>query len=601
MKTNLHNNRSFSQALYLSLFFAFVSFLNAAQNDTILVDFGATASASPLPWNNVTNPANGAISDMINSRSFSTGIGIAVNDPFNDINSNGTTAPDNTLGIPPTASGDSFYGNTVLFNGKTEPTGGILLKGLMPSKVYTIVIFASRIGGTDNRESLYRLSGLTKDSLTLDATSNTSKTVSASLKPAADGTIKIVVSPGPNNNHASGFFYLGALKLIYEQDSTTSLTLTSPVGGEFWQAGKAPSILWDCKNLKDVVISYSTNSGSTWTPIDTVSAALYKYTWTVPSIPSTNCLVRLTSNNIVSDCKKVFQIAVDTATFRIVVLGSSTAAGTGPSVQDSAWVWRYTREIFQKNTRMSVTNLAVGGFSTANIIATGDTAHNITKALSLKPFAIILNLPSNDAANNVSVTEQLKRFAEITGAATDKGVKVWVTTTQPKNFTNTSQIQIQKDMRDSILVRYGSYAIDFWNGIAQTNGHIISGLDAGDGTHLNDSAHGILCARVMAKQIDTLCLPAQPIVSLYTQTAVAQPALHLDLTSSSITINFAIAKNEAFSFLLCNAQGAVLKSVPFTTNYNVIDISKYPSGFYFYSIRNRSKPVYSDKLFIVKK
>ncbi|MFT5667674.1 MAG: lysophospholipase L1-like esterase, partial [Vicingaceae bacterium] len=52
----------------------------------------------------------------------------------------------------------------------------------------------------------------------------------------------------------------------------------------------------------------------------------------------------------------------------VVVLGSSTAAGTGPSSSDSAWVNRYRRHLQALNPQNVVTNLGVGGTTTYNIM-----------------------------------------------------------------------------------------------------------------------------------------------------------------------------------------------------------------------------------------
>jgi len=74
--------------------------------------------------------------------------------------------------------------------------------------------------------------------------------------------------------------------------------------------------------------------------------------------------------------------------FRIVVLGSSTAAGAGSSTSDSAWVNRYRSFLQTLNPGNEVLNLARGGFSTLQLMPTGfeppprkptpDTIRNIT-------------------------------------------------------------------------------------------------------------------------------------------------------------------------------------------------------------------------------
>ncbi|MEM6349031.1 MAG: hypothetical protein AAF927_34410, partial [Bacteroidota bacterium] len=50
--------------------------------------------------------------------------------------------------------------------------------------------------------------------------------------------------------------------------------------------------------------------------------------------------------------------------FKIVVLGSSTAAGSGASSSDSAWVNRYRQYLQSINPDNQVVNLAQGGYNT---------------------------------------------------------------------------------------------------------------------------------------------------------------------------------------------------------------------------------------------
>lgn len=59
---------------------------------------------------------------------------------------------------------------------------------------------------------------------------------------------------------------------------------------------------------------------------------------------------------------------VSNSSFTVVVLGSSTAAGSGASTADSAWVNRYRVTITNINPNNSVINLGVGGKTTYNIM-----------------------------------------------------------------------------------------------------------------------------------------------------------------------------------------------------------------------------------------
>ena len=487
-----------------------------AQNDTLLIDFGSITSLPP--WNNMTNPQTGSLNELINTKGISTGISIAVIDSFNSVNTNGTINPLPELGIPPSASGDSFFGNSVFFSNDLQPTGGIVLSGLNPDKSYKLSIFASRVA-TDNRETQYIITGQKTDTLFLNVSSNTDKLVSSEMNPDEYGNLSVLASPGPNNNNTYRFFYLGALKLIYEGEAitgTASLELLYPNGGEYWQSGKTVPVRWRAKNLIDVTIAYSVDGGSNWMTLDTVPAYVQKWDWTIPPVDSDRCQVRISSDTLSDISEAHFEMTQDSANCPIVVIGSSTAEGVGASTPDSAWVNRYRSVVYQRDTRHEVINLAKGGYTTYHLLPTGtfippgvgfsiDPQRNVTKALTYNPVSIIINLPSNDVNQNISKEQQLANFDSMVKAIRSAGVNAWVCTTQPRNFSNPSQIATQEAVRDSIFSIYSPFVIDFWNGVAGENGFILPELDSGDGVHLNDKGHRLLTERVLELKLDTFC------------------------------------------------------------------------------------------------
>ncbi len=225
--------------------------------------------------------------------------------------------------------------------------------------------------------------------------------------------------------------------------------------------------------------------------------------------------------------------------FRIVVIGSSTAAGTGASVVDSAWVNRY--RALQQSIRPAneVINLARGGYNTYHLMPSDlpppanrpapDTLRNITRALSFQPDAIVVNLPSNDAAAGYARAEQLANFDTIVQRATAAGVPIWVCTTQPRNFS-AAQVQLQRDVRDTILARYAQRAIDFWEGVAGADGWIDPAFNSGDGIHLNDAGHRLLFGRVQDKNIPMAIAPL-PQIFASGDTACGPAAVTLRATS----------------------------------------------------------------------
>lgn len=214
--------------------------------------------------------------------------------------------------------------------------------------------------------------------------------------------------------------------------------------------------------------------------------------------------------------------------FHVVILGSSTAAGSGPSHPDSTWVNRYRKFLQRINPNNTVTNLAQGGTTTYHIMPdwfnapagrpVRNTARNVSEAIRLQADAIIVNMPSNDAANGFSLNEQMFNFSTIVSSADSAGIPVWICTTQPRNFS-AAQRQLQMDVRDSILSLFGNMAIDFWSGFADSIGGLDTAYDSGDGVHMNDRAHRILFQRVetrniLSQLVDTLNKPDHFVISL---------------------------------------------------------------------------------------
>jgi len=195
----------------------------------------------------------------------------------------------------------------------------------------------------------------------------------------------------------------------------------------------------------------------------------------------------------------------------IVVLGSSTAAGIGPNDPNNAWVARYQAFLATQFPNVTVVNLAVGGQTTFEVQPTGYVppanrpapveGKNITAALRLNPSAIVVNLPSNDQANNYPLTEQLENYDRLANSAREAHVALWVSTSQPRNFNESAQVDDLMEARDAILEKFAPRALDFWTPFASPNGFIKATYNAGDGTHLNDAAHALLATIVESAQI----------------------------------------------------------------------------------------------------
>jgi photosystem II stability/assembly factor-like uncharacterized protein len=82
------------------------------------------------------------------------------------------------------------------------------------------------------------------------------------------------------------------------QESSTSIVVTAPDGGENWAIGSNKNITWTSTGVTNVKIEYSTNNGSSWmTVIASTPASTNLYVWTVPNTPSNLCLVKISDVN----------------------------------------------------------------------------------------------------------------------------------------------------------------------------------------------------------------------------------------------------------------------------------------------------------------
>src|SRR5829696_4401950 len=202
---------------------------------------------------------------------------------------------------------------------------------------------------------------------------------------------------------------------------------------------------------------------------------------------------------------------------KVVILGSSTAAGTGASSYDSSWAGKLQLS-FRKNITAGdpdtiVINLAVGGYVTYYAMPTGyvppagrpapDGEHNVTKALSFSPDVVLINFPTNDIGSGYSKNEFLNNLRFLSQQITSVGVKAYVATTQPRSQFDFSMRQALRECVDSVNNSFGANAINFWDDLATNDGqfNLRPEVNSGDGVHANNLGHRLLFERVREKNI----------------------------------------------------------------------------------------------------
>ncbi|MGE5340786.1 MAG: Ig-like domain-containing protein [Candidatus Omnitrophota bacterium] len=76
--------------------------------------------------------------------------------------------------------------------------------------------------------------------------------------------------------------------------STPSVTVISPNGGETWTVGSSHTITWSSTgSIDNVKIELTTDNGSSWTPITSSTPNNGAYNWTVPTVSSLQCRVKV--------------------------------------------------------------------------------------------------------------------------------------------------------------------------------------------------------------------------------------------------------------------------------------------------------------------
>jgi lysophospholipase L1-like esterase len=225
----------------------------------------------------------------------------------------------------------------------------------------------------------------------------------------------------------------------------------------------------------------------------------------------------------------VFVFATSFGQRSVLVMGSSTAAGNGATVLDSAWAYRlqafFRRNVSAGDPDTVVNNIAVAGYTTYQEMPTGfvapagrpavDGSHNITAAINFHPDVIIINLPTNDVIDGYSQSEILSNFKTMYDAAVGAGIKTYITTSQPRNATinsstPTTQAQRQQlfDLGQAIITAYPSNYIDFWTPLATTDGLFMIRPEVNaDNIHPNNAGHRLLFNQVAQKNIFAVNAP----------------------------------------------------------------------------------------------
>ncbi|MDR3667776.1 MAG: hypothetical protein P4L35_13105, partial [Ignavibacteriaceae bacterium] len=169
-----------------------------------------------------------------------------------------------------------------------------------------------------------------------------------------------------------------------------SIKLTSPIGGEMWQAGTTHNITWDGNAINTVKIEFTSNNGTDWNTIANNLPSSGSYAWSLPDINSTQCKVR------VSDATDGVPSDVSSQSFTIQPI--STLSVTSPT---AGAVYSAGSPVHIQWTSVGIQNVKIE-FTTNNGLLQTDWYTLVSSTPSNGDYVTTFSIPSDQYRVRVS-------------------------------------------------------------------------------------------------------------------------------------------------------------------------------------------------------
>ena len=185
----------------------------------------------------------------------------------------------------------------------------------------------------------------------------------------------------------------------------------------------------------------------------------------------------------------------------IVILGSATAEGVGASVKSNRWVELMKAKLKADKKDVSIINLGVRTYTSYHIMPNGNKvtnrpyAHqdnNITKALSKKPFLVIIQLTTNDISNGYTDEETFKNYEVIRKKLVDANVNYIFAGPQPRNFDTKAQRNRLYEFNKKLNAWDQTHVADILRKLSQQDYRIKKAFAYKDGRNINDKGHAVV-------------------------------------------------------------------------------------------------------------
>ena len=188
-----------------------------------------------------------------------------------------------------------------------------------------------------------------------------------------------------------------------------------------------------------------------------------------------------------------------------VVLGSSTAAGTGAS-PGQAWADRLRAEAVA--ARAGIDNRARPGTVTWQAMPAGTArpadrpatiaSMDIDAVLATRPTLLMLASPTNDTLQGYAADETIANLVALRRRALDAGTAVVVLSTQPRNDASAARRATLRTIDTAMAAEVGACFVAVRAALEGESGGLSATFDSGDGVHPNDAGHALIHERLRA-------------------------------------------------------------------------------------------------------
>lgn len=169
---------------------------------------------------------------------------------------------------------------------------------------------------------------------------------------------------------------------VASDGTSPNVTVDRPDGGELFRGGESTDINWTANhsshNITSINISYSTDNGGNWTNVANLSKNDGTYNWTVPTVNSTDVLVRVNAtdeyNNTGSDTSNAtFEIDSAVPTVKNASVSNTPINGSETGMQQNVTVNLTEPVDTSVNATVEVKNLTSSPVTVTGSFADNDT------------------------------------------------------------------------------------------------------------------------------------------------------------------------------------------------------------------------------------